>query len=217
LLRLGIAERNLNVINYGVNHDIYHLGKTKSSYPHVFYLGRLKRFKGVHLLIEAMSQVVKEIPEARLTIVGNGDPEYRNELKQLSVKLNLTKHIVFHEFGLSDSLVQKVQIMQEAWVLVFPSAREGFGLVVVEANACGTPTIATNVPGLRETVRDQDTGILVERNVDALAKSIKQVLGDFELRNRISKRAFEWSLQFNWDRTAEKMLRVLESTVDRKI
>ena len=89
--------------------------------------------------------------------------------------------------------------------------------MVVEANACGTPTIATNVPGLRETVRDQDTGILVERNVDALAKSINQVLGDFELRNRISKRAFEWSLQFNWDRTAEKMLRVLESTVDRKI
>jgi glycosyltransferase involved in cell wall biosynthesis len=217
LLRLGIAERNLHVINYGVDHDIYQPGKTKSSYPHVFYLGRLKRFKGVHLIIEAMGQVVKEIPEARLSIVGNGDAKYRNDLKQLSVKLNLTNHIFFHEFGLGDSLAQKVQIMQKAWVLVFPSAREGFGLVAVEANACGTPTIATNVPGLRETVRDQDTGILVERNVDALAKSIKQVLGDFELRNRISKRAFEWSLQFNWDRTAEKMLRVLESTVDRKI
>ncbi len=213
LLRLGIAERNLNVINYGVNHDIYQLGKTKSSYPHVLYLGRLKRFKGVHLLIEAMSQVVKEIPEARLTIVGNGDPEYRNELKQLSAKLNLTKHIVFHEFGLGDSLAQKVQIMQEAWVLVFPSAREGFGLVVVEANACGTPTIATNVPGLRETVRDNDTGILVARDVDALAKSIKRVLQDNELREKLSKRAFEWSMQFDWDKTAGKMLKVLEEIV----
>jgi glycosyltransferase involved in cell wall biosynthesis len=213
LLRLGIAERNLNVINYGVNHDVYRLGKTKSSYPHVLYLGRLKRFKGVHLLIEAMAQVVKEIPQAKLTIVGNGDPDYRNELKQLSAKLNLTKHIAFYEFGLGDSLAQKVKMMQEAWVLVFPSAREGFGLVIVEANACGTPTIATNVPGLRETVRDNDTGILVARNVDALANSMKRVLSNNELREKLSRKAFEWSMQFDWDRTAGKMLKVLEEIV----
>jgi glycosyltransferase involved in cell wall biosynthesis len=211
LLKLGFAERNLNVINYGVDHDIYRPGKTKSSFPHVFYLGRLKRFKGVHLLIEAMAQVVKEIPDARLSIVGNGDPDYQIELKQLSVRLNLTKNIVFREFGLRDSLRQKVQIMQEAWVLVFPSCREGFGLVVVEANACGTPTIATNVPGLRETVRDGDTGILVTRDIDALAKSIKLMLQDNELREKLSKRAFEWSMQFDWDKTAEKMLKVLEN------
>jgi glycosyltransferase involved in cell wall biosynthesis len=201
------------VVNYGVDHGIYCLGKAKSSYPHVFYLGRLKRFKGVHLLIEAMAQVAKEIPDARLSIVGNGDPDYQNVLKQLSAKLNLTKNISFCEFGLGDSLRQKVQIMQEAWVFVFPSSREGFGLVVVEANACGTPTIATDVPGLRETVRDSDTGILVTRDVDALAKSIKRVLQDNELSEKLSKRAFEWSMQFDWDRTAGKMLKVLETIV----
>ena len=64
----------------------------------------------------------------------------------------------------------------------FPSAREGFGLVVVEANACGTPTIATNVPGLRETVKDNETGILTERNVEALAFSIIQILSDYAFR-----------------------------------
>jgi glycosyltransferase involved in cell wall biosynthesis len=160
-----------------------------------------------------MAQVVKEIPDARLAIVGNGDPDYQNELKQLSAKLNLTENIVFHEFGLGDSLLQKVQIMQEAWVLVFPSTREGFGLVVAEANACGTTCIATNVPGLRETVRDNDTGILVARNVDALAKAIMQVLSDNDFREKLSKRAFEWSTQFDWDRTAEKMLKVLETIV----
>ena len=89
LLKLGIPERNLHVINYGINHDIYRPGRSKSPYPHVFYLGRLKRFKGIHLLIKAMAQVVKEIPDAKLSIVGNGDPDYLSELKQLSAKLNL--------------------------------------------------------------------------------------------------------------------------------
>ena len=159
-----------------------------------------------------MAQVVKEIPDARLSIVGNGDPDYQNELKQLSAKLNLTKNIVFREFGLRDSLQQKVQIMQEAWVLVFPSSREGFGLVVVEANACGTPTIATNVPGLRETV-GMVIQVLCTRDIDALANSIKRVLKDNELREKLSKRAFEWSMQFDWDKTSEKMLKVLEDIV----
>jgi glycosyltransferase involved in cell wall biosynthesis len=213
LLKLGIPEENLFEVNYGVDHNIYRLGEAKSPNPHVFYLGRLKRFKGVHLLIEAMAQVIREIPDATLTIVGNGDPVYQNELKQLSIKLKLTENIVFRELGMHDSLQQKVKIMQEAWVLCFPSSREGFGLVVVEANACGTPTIATNVPGLRETVRNNDTGILVNRDVDSLAKSIKLVLKDNELREKLSKRAFEWSMQFDWDKTAEKMLQVLETLV----
>jgi glycosyltransferase involved in cell wall biosynthesis len=203
--------KHIHVINYGVDHNIYRLGKVKSSHPHVFYLGRLKRFKGVHLLIKAMAEVVKEIPDARLSIVGTGDPDYKRELVELSAKLNLTKNIVFCEFGLHDSIEQKVQIMQEAWVLVFPSSREGFGLVVVEANACGTPTIATNVPGLRETVLDANTGFLVSRDADSLAESIKRMLQDKELREKLSKNAFEWSNQFDWDRTAEKMLKVLET------
>lgn len=214
LLRFGIAECNMYVINYGVDHNIYKSGTKKSSYPHVFFLGRLKRFKGVHLLIKAMVQVVKEIPNAKLSIVGSGDADYETELKQLIDNLNLRKNVVFFEFGLGDSLLQKVQIMQEAWVLVFPSAREGFGLVVVEANSCGTPTIATDVPGLRETVRDNDTGFLVSRTVNALADSIKQVLSNDALRARLSKRSLEWSMQFDWNKTADNMLKVLERTIN---
>jgi glycosyltransferase involved in cell wall biosynthesis len=214
LVQIGIAECNLHVINYGVDHNIYKPGTKKSSYPHVFYLGRLKKFKGVHLLIKAMAQVVKEIPDAKLSIVGSGDTDYEAELKQLIDDLNLSKNVVFFEFGLGDSLLQKVQIMQEAWVLVFPSAREGFGLVVVEANSCGTPTIATDVPGLRETVSDHDTGFLVSRNVDALAASLKQVLSNDALRARLSERSLEWSMQFDWNKTADNMLKVLESTIN---
>ena len=214
LLKIGINEKVIHVINYGVDHSVYKPNNNKSTYPYVFYLGRLKKFKGVHLLISAMEQVVKQIPSAKLSIIGNGDAQYESELKQLTNSLNLSKNITFYEFGLRDSLLQKVQTMQEAWVLAFPSIREGFGLVVVEANACGTPTIATNVPGLRETVRDQETGILVSRRADAIADAIIQILSDEDLRGRLSKKALEWSMQFDWDRTANKILQVLQNTIN---
>ena len=214
LIKLSFSSKNLSVINYGVDHKIYQPGKNKSSYPYIFYLGRLKRFKGVHLLLCAMAQVVKENPNAVLTVVGDGDPAYKKELKRLTANLNLSQNVVFQDFGFHDSLKEKVAIMQEAWVLVFPSSREGFGLVVVEANACGTPTIAANVPGLKETVRDNETGLLADRNVDALASSIKRIINDEEFRENLSKKAFEWSMQFDWDRTARKMLAAIENIVD---
>jgi glycosyltransferase involved in cell wall biosynthesis len=214
LLRLGITGHNMHVINYGVDQNIYKPSAKKSVYPDVFYLGRLKRFKGVHLLIKAMSQVVEEIPTAKLSIVGSGDADYVAELKQMVSDLNLSKNVVFFELGIHNSLIKKVQIMQKAWVLVFPSAREGFGLVVVESNSCGTPTIATDVPGLRETVRDNDTGFLVARNVDTIARSINQVLIDDVLRARLSERSLEWSKQFDWNKTADNMLKVLESAIN---
>ena len=221
LLQMGIPEQNINVINYGVDHEIYTPCRAKSLFPQILFFGRLKKFKGVHFLIEAMKQVLVVVPNARLSIVGKGDEDYMNELKKLTAKLELEKSVVFHELGFSDSTIEKVQLMQEAWVMGFPSAREGFGLVVVEANACGTPTVSTNVPGLRDTVKDYETGILVPRNVESLAKSIILLLTDHELRVKMSKSAFDWSLQFNWDQTAKNMLKVvyeaIQSHQNRKI
>jgi len=180
LLNIGIPEKNIHVIDYGVDRSIYRKGK-KSLYPHVLYLGRLKRFKGVHLLIDAMKQVVKQIPDAKLSIVGNGDPIYENELRRLTTKLKLENNVAFHELGFQGSVLEKAQLMQEAWVLAYPSSREGFGLAVAEANACGTPTVATDVPGLRETVKNYETGILVPRNCDSIAKSVIHLLTNDEL------------------------------------
>jgi glycosyltransferase involved in cell wall biosynthesis len=211
LISIGISPANLYEVNYGVNRFIYKLGRNKSANPHVLYLGRLKRFKGVHLLINAMAKIVEDLPDAKLTIVGNGDLEYERYLHWLTDKLDLNKNINFKKFGLNDSIQEKVELMQTAWVLVFPSAREGFGLVIIEANACGTTTIATNVPGLRETVRNSETGLLVNRNIDELTLSIKRLLTDNGLRNNLSQNAYIWSKQFDWDRTAQEMLDVLNN------
>ena len=106
---------------------------------------------------------------------------------------------------------RKIEILKRAWVLVHPAVREGWGLNVIEANALGTPVVAYNVPGLRDSVRHMETGILVEDgDIEKMAKAIITLVEDNELRERLSKNAIEWAKRFSWDKTAEASERILK-------
>jgi glycosyltransferase involved in cell wall biosynthesis len=88
---------------------------------------------------------------------------------------------------------------------------EGFGLVVIEANARGTPAVAYDVPGLRTSIRNGETGILVENgNVSALADAIINIVKDTELRNRLTENALRYSKQFSWDNAARVFFDIIE-------
>jgi len=214
LVNMGIPKNNIHTISYGVNWDLYKPSGEKSPVPHIVYLGRVRKFKGIHYLIQAMKRVVEAVPDARASIIGKGPPAYEDDLKRLVEESGLAGNINFYGFSFGDSFRQKIELLQEAWVLVFPSIREGFGLTVVEANACGTPVIATDVPGLRDTVKNYETGILVPpRDVNALAEAIIKVLRDEELREQLSRNAIEWSKNFDWDETADRVLTVLKDAV----
>jgi glycosyltransferase involved in cell wall biosynthesis len=115
--------------------------------------------------------------------------------------------------GLSNE--ERRRLLTRAWVLVNPSVREGFGLNVLEANALGTPCVAYNVAGLRDSVIDGKTGLLVKENGDAekLAEAIIKVLKDEEFRRTLSVNALEYSKNFSWDKTAEGFLKVVESVL----
>jgi glycosyltransferase involved in cell wall biosynthesis len=94
---------------------------------------------------------------------------------------------------------------------VQPSILEGFGLVVIEANARGTPAIAYDVPGLRTSIRNGETGLLVENgNVSALADAITSMIKDTELRNRLTENALKYSKQFSWDNAARVFVEIIE-------
>jgi glycosyltransferase involved in cell wall biosynthesis len=94
--------------------------------------------------------------------------------------------------------------------------REGWGLVVTEANAMGTPAIGYNVPGLRDSIRDGKTGLLCDPNPEAMAEKAIELLRDNDLWERLSKDALSWAGEFNWDRSAEEFLKMLDGNVQKR-
>ena len=91
--------------------------------------------------------------------------------------------------------------MQQAWALVFPSVKEGWGMTVIECGACGTPTIATNVTGLQDSVINEKTGILVSENPspEELANAMERIIKDKNLREVLGNNAREYVKEFTWE------------------
>jgi glycosyltransferase involved in cell wall biosynthesis len=105
---------------------------------------------------------------------------------------------------------EKVRRLQRAWALVQPSPKEGWGLTVVEAGACGTAVVAADSPGLRDSVRRDETGLLVPYGSDAaLASAIARVLDDAALRERLAAAGRVWAGRFTWPDCARRSLDVL--------
>jgi glycosyltransferase involved in cell wall biosynthesis len=104
-----------------------------------------------------------------------------------------------------------VNVYRRAQVVVNPSAKEGWGLTVIEANACGTPVVAADVPGLKDSVIDNKTGFLYPHSdVDAMAKHIVRLLKDDKLRAKFSEKSLEWAKEFTWQKASEKVETVME-------
>ena len=208
LLELGYPQHMIHIVPNGLDWNHYHncpqLAKHKQDLA--VYIGRITRYKRLEDLLKAWKHVEQEHPEARLTIAGRPDPKYLQKLKQLANKQDL-KHI---EFQTNITQEEKKQLLAKAKTLVYTSTREGWGQTILEAAACQTPTIAYNVPGLRDAVKHMETGVLVEPgNIKQLAETITQLLTDNELRSKLAENAYKNAQQYSWDKTAETFLNFL--------
>lgn len=199
MLELGIKGEGIDIVYCGVDLENLTPGK-KTEHPMVLYLGRLKAYKSVDVLIKSFVQVIKKFPNAELVIAGTGDE--RENLEGLARALGIYHSVTFA--GKVTEL-QKRRLLQKAWVFANPSMQEGWGITTIEANACGTPVIASNVPGLRDSVNNPHTGYLVEYgNVDQFAKKINEVLSKRPLRQKMEKESVKWSGRFTWDVSAKQ-------------
>jgi glycosyltransferase involved in cell wall biosynthesis len=206
LLHKGFSEERTHLIHYGVAHDAFRrLGIPKSGTPLVGAVGRLKKYKSFDHLLEAFADVRAEIPAARLVIVGDGDDKPR--LMQIASSLALTDAVTFTGFVGEE---EKIRLLNQMHCAVNTSAKEGWGLTVIEANACGTPTVSSDVEGLRDAVVDGETGLLYPYGDRLqLAEKISLVLRDEHLRERLTHNAFERAKEFDWDTAADKTMEVI--------
>ena len=208
LVRMGLKPEDIEVIYNGLDHDSYGPDDSmRSPTPLIVCVTRLKKYKGVHLLLRALKVVRKEIPDVKLIITGRGN--YESNLRQQAKRLHPNGCVKFEGYV---STKKKVDLYRQAHVVANPSAKEGWGLTVIEANACGTPVVAADIPGLRDSVIDGETGLLYPHSdVEALGKSIIRLLKDAELRKKLGDRSMKWAKEFTWQKAAEKV----EATMER--
>jgi glycosyltransferase involved in cell wall biosynthesis len=176
----------------------------KESTPTMVFIGRLKRHKRPDHAINAFNIIKNELPNAKMWIIGDG--YMRTQLEKLNIK-----DVKFYGYVSSEI---KYNLLRRAHLVLMPAIREGWGLVVTEANAMGTPVIAYNVPGLRDSIRDGETGILTKENSpDFLASCAISLLKNPGLLKNLSYNALQFSKQFDWNATADIFNEILTQMV----
>jgi glycosyltransferase involved in cell wall biosynthesis len=211
LVEIGVPADRVSVIHNGVDTSRYRPG-AKSPTPLLVFVGRLRRYKSVGVAIRALPDLLRAVPDARLSIVGSGP--MAGALRDLAEELGVADQVRFHGFA---SEADKIELLQQAHLAVHPSLKEGWGLTVLEANACGTPVVAADVPGLRDSVRDGDTGVLVPHgDPAAMAREVAALLLDNGRREQLACNAVAWAARFDWDQTAGRCLELLAGRSEKR-
>ncbi len=181
--------------------------------PLVVFVGRLQAFKGTDIAVNAMRHLKRMVPDAQLAIAGGDSPRgaggERMRLRLAARALGVAEQLRFME-PVGHTLLP--ELYRAADVVIVPSASESFGLVALEASACGTPVVATAVGGLRVIVRDGESGYLVERrDAKNFAAALSRVLADPGAQHRLGANAVRLAQRFPWTRTADGILEAFAS------
>ncbi len=213
LVKRGLSEKRVGIVHNAVDHALYRPDFTaKSTAPTIGYVGRIKKYKCIEHLLRASRIVFDKVPEARLLVAGSGD--HLDALKATAASIGIADRTDFMGH-VGDK--EKVAMLQRVHVVGNPSSKEGWGVTVIESNACGTPVVASNVPGLRDAVVDGESGFLVPHgDIEAMAEKLRLLLEDQGLRGTMSRKAVEWSAKFSWDESARLMMQEIEALLEGK-
>ena len=197
LVRRGIPRESIRVIHPGVDsQSLTPAPGTRSPTPLFAYLGRLKRYKGVDIVIRAFAELGH--PHATLAIAGTGD--YRPALERLVASLDLGARVQFLGFITED---EKLKLLRRSWAMAFASPKEGWGITNLEAAACATPVVASDSPGLRESVRDGETGFLVPHgDAGAMTAAFRRIADSPQLVESLGADGRRFAETFTWERAA---------------
>jgi len=211
LVRRGVPSEQIVVIHPGVDSAAYRPDPAtpRATRPTFLYLGRLKRYKGVEFALRALAIARGARADVTLDVCGQGDD--RPRLERIATELGLSDAVRFLGYVPEE---EKKRLLRRAWAVVFPSPKEGWGITNVEAAACGTPALASDSPGLRESVRNGETGYLVPHgDSQALADRMLALAADPLAVERLGRAARTFAEGLSWDSAARATLAHIERTI----
>jgi len=210
LIGLGVRADLIRVVRNGVDTDAFQVPRSRSSTPRLCVLARLVPHKQIEHALEIVANLVVEMPRLHLDIVGKG--WWSDRLQERTRQLGICDHVTFHGFLDPE---QRDRELSQAWLMLAPSAKEGWGIAIMEAAAVGTPTLAyRSGGGVTEAIVNGRTGFLAGNFAELLALT-RQVLTDAPLRRVLSTSAAQRAHAFSWDTTANEFARVIAEAAQR--
>jgi glycosyltransferase involved in cell wall biosynthesis len=200
LVARGIDAEKVEVVECGMDHSRYALDDPppRAAHPQLIHLGRLRRYKSVDVVVRALARIREVLPQAQLHVVGEG-PD-RPRLTALAAELGLGDAVHFRGHLPREEVVD---LLYRTHLFLNPSPKEGWGLTVIEANECGVPVVASRRPGLVDSVREGETGLLAEfGDVEEFAAKALELLEDPPTWRVLSENAVRWAHSFSWDDAA---------------
>jgi glycosyltransferase involved in cell wall biosynthesis len=206
LLELGFSADHVQIVPPAIEPRDADLRLPAKEAGLLVYVGRITPSKRVEHLVEALARVRNSGIEARLEIVGGGEPSARAAVERVARERRVEGHVRFS--GYVDDRAKR-DLLARAGLIVMASVREGWGLVITEANSVGTPAVVYDRPGLRDSTIHERTGLLTSPNPQALAAGVTRALTDPDLYARLQAGALEWSREFTWEKASSAFERAL--------
>ena len=201
LIALGIPEIKIDIVYNGVSMPIIDMPTNKEKEFTIMFLNRLVKMKGIERAIDIVAEIKKQIPNLQFWIVGKGEADYVDFLKQKVKDLNLEDNVTF--FGFVDEKT-KMDLLTKSHVLINTSYKEGWGLVNLEANARGTPAIAFRVKGNTESIEEGVNGYLAK---DGDIKDMVDKIIRMKENTALQTSSITFAKQFDWEKVAEMYYR----------
>lgn len=212
LTQWNIPERNITVIHNGVI-TLHPKSTQKEHIKTILFVGALSKDKGIEEALKAFQKIHQQKPDWQFWIAGKGDTGYVDTLQTLSRQYGIDKQTTFFGFV---SQEKKFELMSRAHILINPSHREGWGLVNIEANAMETPVVGYDVVGVRDSVQNGKTGILVPfGDSSSLAQNIIELVSDEQKYKTFAQNAKKWSDQFTWEKATKVSLEYLQNLIKK--
>lgn len=207
LVKKGIKRKNCVAINCPIENKSLSKLPKKENIPTFVFVSRVVKMKGIEDVIRSFFYILREIKDARLWIIGDGESGYVNQLKENMESYSISTKVKF--WGkVTES--KKIELIRKAHILLHASIKEGWGLVVIEAASQATPSVVYNVSGLRDSVINNKTGVVLEENsAKEMAKQAVRLLKNVKTYKNFQEAGLIRARNLTWEKATKESLSLI--------